>query len=88
MTISMASEDAWTMVLRRQRVVRVVDGKPEGVYTNAFEVICRDCGDDLGLAYDDVLPRLQRLRGPYWIEPGIREYEAHFTWHEALARAS
>ena len=35
----------WTLVLRRQPV-RLVAGRPEGGYTDAYELICCDCGDD------------------------------------------
>ncbi len=85
MTTGMASEVDRTIVLRRQRKVRVVEGKPEGVYTSMFEIICRDCGDDPFWDYHDVPPRLQRIRGRYWLEAGVREYEAHITWHKARA---
>jgi len=85
MTASMAPEDDRMIVLRRRREVRLIEGKPQGVYTNAFEIICRDCGDDPFWDYHDVPPRLQRIRGSYWIEPGAREYEAHIAWHEARA---
>src|SRR5271170_6394210 len=42
--------DGWTVVLRRQPA-RMVEGRPEGGYTDAGEIICCDCGDhpDLGL---------------------------------------
>ncbi len=83
MTTGMAPGDDRTIVLRRQRKVRVVEGKPEGVYTNTFEIICRACGDDPFWDYHDVSPRLQRIRGRYWLELGVREYEAHIAWHEA-----
>src|SRR5215470_2072621 len=85
MTTCLASEDDRTIVLRRQRKVRVVGDKPEGVYTSTFEIICRDCGDDPFWDYHDVPLRLQRIRGPYWMEAGVREYEAHIAWHEARA---
>jgi len=42
-----------------------VDGRPEGPYTDAFEIICCDCGDDPGLEYFEVSPRLQLIRGPF-----------------------
>lgn len=86
MTIGTVPEDDWVMVLRRQRS-RAAGGKPRGGYGYAFEIICRDCGDDPGREYQDIPPRLQRIRGPYWIEAGVAEYEAHFAWHEALDRA-
>jgi hypothetical protein len=83
MTMSTASRDNWTMVLRRQRA-SAIDGKPGNGYSNSFEIVCRDCGDDLGLDYQDVPPRLQRIRGPYRMQAGVTEYEAHIAWHEAL----
>ena len=86
MTISTAAGRDWVTVLRRQKA-RAVAGKPRGGYTNTFEIICRDCGDDPRWDYQDVSPRLQRLRGPYWIVPGVTEYEAHITWHERLVDA-
>ena len=35
----------WTVVLRR-RPARIVAGHVEGGYTDMFEIICCDCGDD------------------------------------------
>jgi hypothetical protein len=35
------------------------------------EIICCDCGDDPGLDYRDVPPRLQLIRGPYPIKDGV-----------------
>jgi hypothetical protein len=53
----------WTAVLRR-RPARIVAGRPEGGYTNVFEIICCDCGDQPDDDYRDVSPELQRTRGP------------------------
>ena len=86
MTTSTAPGQVWTLTLRRQKA-RTGDGLPAGSYTDAFEIICSDCGDDPRWAYRDVPPRLQRIRGPYLIGPGVTQYEAHIAWHEALARA-
>jgi hypothetical protein len=55
----------------------VVDSK------RAFEIIGRDCGGDPGWDCQDVPPRLQRIRGPYWIKTDVTEYQAHLDWHEA-----
>ena len=66
----------WTVVLRRQPV-RIVAGRPEGGYTDAFELICCDCGDHPDLDYRDVSPELQRIRGPYLIAAGIAAYGEH-----------
>jgi hypothetical protein len=74
----------WTVVLRRQPY-RIVGGRPEGSYTDAFEIICCDCGDHPELDYRDVLPRLQRIRGPYLIVAGVAAYEEHVRLHPAAA---
>ena len=65
----------WTLVLRRQPV-HIVAGRPEGGYTDAYELICCDCGDDPELAYRDVPSDLQRIRGPY-LSAGIEAYRQH-----------
>jgi hypothetical protein len=66
----------WTVVLRRQPV-RLVDGRPEGGYTDAYELICCECGDDPDLDYRDAAPRLRRIRGPYAFPAGIEAYGQH-----------
>jgi hypothetical protein len=66
----------WTLVLRRQPV-RLVEGRPEGGYTDVYELICCGCGDDPDLDYGDVSPRLQRIRGPYQLSAGIAAYGQH-----------
>lgn len=66
----------WTLVLRRQPV-RLVDGRPEGGYTDAYELVCCDCGDDPDLDYQDVGPDLQRIRGPYGFCEGVGAYGRH-----------
>jgi hypothetical protein len=70
----------WTVVLRRQPV-RIVESRPEGGYTEEFEIICCDCGDDPGLDYRAVSPALQRIRGPYSIAAGITAYIQHVRRH-------
>jgi hypothetical protein len=62
--------------LRRQPV-RIVEGRAEGGYTEAFEIICCDCGDHPYLDYSQASPRLQKIRGPYPIAAGIAAYERH-----------
>ncbi len=66
----------WTLVLRRQPV-HLVEGRPEGGYADAYELICCDCGDDLDLDYREVSPDLQRIRGPYRFPAGIEAYGQH-----------
>ena len=70
----------WTVVLRRQPT-RIVAGQAEGGYTDAFEIICCDCGDHPDLDYGEVSPELQRIRGPYPIALGIAAYERHLAQH-------
>ena len=43
----------WTVVLRRQPV-RIVEGQPEGGYTDAYELICCECGDHPDLDYREI----------------------------------
>ena len=86
----MASRDqpgnGWTAVLRRQPV-RIVEGRPEGGYTNAFEIICRGCGDHPYQDYTEVSAEFQRIRGPYPVADGVAEYDRHLRLHRQPARA-
>ena len=75
------SGHGWTAVLRRQPA-RVVKGRPEGGYTDMFEIICCDCGDDPDLDYLEVSPRLQLVRGPYPFALGVAAYEQHVDLHQ------
>jgi len=77
--------DGVTAVLRRQPT-HVIDGQAQGPYTDAFEIICRGCGDDPGLDYCEVSPRLQLVRGPYPIKDGIAAYETHLRLHRDRQR--
>jgi hypothetical protein len=74
----------WAVVLRRQPA-SITDGQAEGGYTDAFEIICCDCGDDPGLDYAEVSPELQRVRGPYPLTAGAVTYEKHIEWHQKAA---
>lgn len=71
----------WTVVLRR-KPIRIVEGQPEGGYTQVFELICHDCGDDPDLDYREVVPEFQRVRGPYSITEGIAAYRKHVALHQ------
>src|ERR1700728_762695 len=53
-----------TAVLRSQPVL-MVDGRVQGGRTDAFELICCECGDNPYLDYAKISPRLQRIRGPH-----------------------
>jgi hypothetical protein len=61
----------------RRRPARIVDGRMEGGYTSAYELICPNCGDHPYLDWVDVPPQLQQLRGPYLLQAGLPVYEAH-----------
>jgi hypothetical protein len=84
-TCAQPGED-WTVVLRRQPA-RIVEGRPEGGYTDVYEIICCDCGDDPDLDYHEVSPRLQLVRGPYPIAAGAAAYKRHVRLHQQPARA-
>jgi hypothetical protein len=66
----------WTVVLRRQPI-RLIEGRAEGGYTDSYELICCDCGDNPELDYRDVSADLQQIRGPYAISAGISAYGRH-----------
>ena len=52
-----------TASIRRQRV-RIVEGRKEGGYRDAFEIVCCDCGDHLYWDYSEISASLQQIRGP------------------------
>jgi len=62
--------------LRRQPA-RIVAGRMEGGQTGVFELICGRCGGDPYLAYSQIPPWLQRIRGPHAVEAGLAAYEKH-----------
>ena len=72
----------------RRQQVRIVYGQPEGGYTSMFEIICCDCGDHPDLAYCQVAPELQRIRGPNPIADGVAVYKKHLGLHHQPARAA
>jgi len=80
MTIRVEPGQDWTVVLRRQ-ATRIVAGQAQGGYTDAFEIICCDCGDHPDLDYDEVSSELQRIRGPYPIALGVTAYYRHLGHH-------
>jgi hypothetical protein len=61
----------------RRRPVRIVDGRMEGGYTDAYELICPSCGDNPYLDFGDVPAQLQRLRGSYVLMAAVAAYEEH-----------
>jgi hypothetical protein len=87
MTTGDLPSHGWTVVLRRQPV-RMVEGRPEGGYTDLFEIICCDCGDHPDLDYHDVSPELRRIRGPYPIAAGVAAYKKHVAQHPQTVHAT
>ena len=79
--------DGWTVVLRRQPA-RMLKGRPEGGYTDLYEIVCCDCGDHPYLDYREVSPELQRVRGPYPVADGISAYVQHVRLYHQSARAA
>jgi hypothetical protein len=75
-----------TEVVLRRQPTSIIDGRPEGGYTDSFEIICCDCSDDPSLDYREVSPRLQLVRGPYPVAMGIAAYEEHIESHEKGSR--
>ena len=67
-TSAQPGED-WTIVLRRQQA-RIVEGRPEGGYTDAFEISCCDGDDHPDLDNVAVSPELQPIRGRYPVQAG------------------
>jgi anti-sigma regulatory factor (Ser/Thr protein kinase) len=65
-----------TASIRRQ-AVRTVDGRAQGGYTEAFELICPACGDHPYLDYSEVSPELQRIRGHYTLDAALTAYDKH-----------
>ena len=78
--------DGWTVVLRRQPA-SMVEGRPEGGYTDLYEIVCCDCGDHPYMDYREVSPALQRVRGPYPVADGITAYVQHVRLYHEPARA-
>jgi hypothetical protein len=52
----------------------------DGGHAAVFEIICSDCGDDPGLGYFEVSPRLQAIRGPRPAEAALAEFNKHLGW--------
>lgn len=49
---------------------------------DAFEVICRICGDDPALDHQQVSAELQQIRGPYTPSAGITAFVKHNEFHD------
>ena len=72
----------WDVLLRRR------PSGPGGViagdgWTDEFEIVCRECGDDPNLDYRQAPPELKRIRGPYPMAAGVAAFERHARQHQA-----
>jgi hypothetical protein len=80
-------EPDWSFKLRRQPASPSTGhpedgtGNPEDG-TSTFEVICRECGDDPDLDYQEVSSELRRIRGPYPLAAGITAFLEHGEYHD------
>jgi hypothetical protein len=54
-----------------------VTGRVECGYTEAFELICYECGDRPYRDDPGISRRLQRIGGPYAMRAGLAAYEKH-----------
>ena len=68
----------WTVVLRRQ-TAQIVEGQAEGGYTDAYELVCCQCGDHPDTSYRELSAELRQIRGPYPIAAGIEAYGRHVS---------
>ena len=73
-------EPNWIIALRRTPA-RPGDGHPEDPGAETFEIICRECGDDPALDYQQVSAELQQIRGPYTLSDGIAAFAGHSELH-------
>ena len=66
-----------TASIRRQPV-RIVEGRKEGGYGDAFEVVCCHCGDHPYWGYSEISLSLQRIRRPYTtMAAALAAYDRH-----------
>ena len=79
MTVPLAGQPGHGMTASmRRQPVRIVEGRKEGGYRDAFEVVCCDCGDHLYWDYSEISLSLQRIRGPYTtMAAALVAYEQH-----------
>ena len=89
MTVPVAGQPGHGMTasLRRQPV-RIVEGRKEGGYRDAFEVICWDCGDHPYRDYSEISLSLQRIRRPYTtMAAALAAYDQHLGLTTAWRRS-
>jgi hypothetical protein len=89
MTVPVAGQPGHgiTASIRRQPV-RILQGGKDGGYSDAFEVVCGDCGDHLYWDYAEISLSLQRTRGPYTtMAAALAAYDQHLGLTTARRRS-
>lgn len=76
MTVSELLDEDWTLCLRK-RPASIFDGLADDGRPAVYELVCRECGDDLRCCYSEVSAELQQVRGPYPLEAGIEAFVGH-----------
>ena len=79
MTVPVAGQPGHgiTASIRRQPV-RIVEGRKEGGYRDAFEIVCCDYSDHPYWDYSEISPSLQQIRGPYTtMAAALAAYDQH-----------
>ena len=71
-------EPNWIIALRR---MPPGDGQSDDPGAETFEIICRECGDDPTLDYQQVSAELQQIRGPYTFSAGSAAFGQHAESH-------
>jgi hypothetical protein len=69
-------EPNWIITLRR-KPPGPGRSRPEDPDADTFEIICRECGDDPVLDYQQVSAELQQIRGPYTFSAGSAAFDTH-----------
>ena len=86
MTANELPAGEWTLCLRK-RPDGTVDGRPDDGPPAVYELVCRECGDDLRRSYSQVSAELQQVRGPYLLEAGIEAFVEHCDRYESPTRS-
>jgi hypothetical protein len=72
----------------RRQPPRIVEGRKEGSFGDAFEVVCCDRGDHPYWDYCEISLSLQRIRGPYdTMAAALAAYDQHLGLTTARRRS-
>ena len=73
-------EPNWVIALRR-KTAGPGKSQPGDPDADTFEIICRECGDDPALDYQQVSAELRRIRGPHTFSTGSAAFDQHVESH-------